>query len=145
MRLGRVLSADARRKTATLRLIAAYNDAYGGFNFDGYGKGEALVVIPKGWRVEVRCTNDAADLRHSCAVVRGAGAAAPAFPGWASAHPTIGLPPHGSTSFSFVATHVGTFRIACLVAGHETAGMWNVLDITRGGLPRVVLLRPPRP
>ena len=34
------LSFDAGAKTASLRLIAAYNDVYGGFNFNGYGKGK---------------------------------------------------------------------------------------------------------
>jgi FtsP/CotA-like multicopper oxidase with cupredoxin domain len=139
--LQRLLSADAKTKTATLSLIAAYNDAYGGFNFDGYGKGQVLVEIPKGWRVEINCTNNAADVRHSCAVVHGVSATSPAFPGWASEHPTLGLAPHSSTSFSFVATRTGSFRIACLVPNHETAGMWDVLDVTRIGLPRAVLLR----
>jgi Sulfocyanin (SoxE) domain len=139
--LRRLLSMDVRTKTATLRLIAAYNDAYGGFNFDGYGKGQVLVAIPKGWRVQVSCTNDAGDLRHSCAVVRGVGATAPAFQGWASAHPMVGLPAHGSTSFTFVARHTGGFRIACLVPNHEAAGMWDVLDITRARLPSVTVLR----
>jgi FtsP/CotA-like multicopper oxidase with cupredoxin domain len=140
-----LLSVDSTTKTATLRLIAAYDDAYGGFNFDGYGKGQVLVDIPKGWRVEISCKNDANDMRHSCAVVRGPGAAAPASPGWASSHATVGLPPHGSTSFSFTASRTGSFRIACLVPNHETAGMWDVLDITRARLPRAVLLRQLRP
>jgi hypothetical protein len=136
-----LLSVDATAKTVTVRLIAAYNDAYGGFNFDGYGKGQVLVDIPKGWRVDIKCTNDANDMRHSCAVVRGPGATAPEFPGWASTHPTVGLAPHASTSFSFVAARQGSFRIACLVPNHETAGMWDVLDITHAQLPRAVLLR----
>jgi hypothetical protein len=139
--LQRVISADATTKTATLRLIAAYDDTYAGFNFDGYGKGQLLVDIPKGWRVEVSCKNDAGDVRHSCAVVRGVSALAPAFRGWASRHPRVGLAPHSSTSFSFVATRRGSFRIACLVPNHETAGMWDVLDITQAQLPRAVLLR----
>jgi len=139
--LGRWLSVDTPKKTVTLRLIAAYNGVYGGFNFNGYGKGQMLVDISRGWRVRVSCTNDATDVRHSCAIVRGAGATAPAFPGWASSRPQVGVPPHGSTSFSFVAAHAGGFRIACLVPGHETSGMWDVLDVTRGHASAVVLLR----
>jgi hypothetical protein len=141
MPLRRLLSVDATAKTATVRLIAAYNDAYGGFNFDGYGKGQVLVNIPKGWRVDISCTNDASDMRHSCAVVRGPGATTPAFPGWASRHPMIGLAPHRSMSFSFAAARTGSFRITCLVPNHETAGMWDVLDITHAHVPRAVLLR----
>lgn len=37
------LSFDRAARTVTLRLIAAYNDVYGGYNFNGYGKGEVLV------------------------------------------------------------------------------------------------------
>jgi hypothetical protein len=32
-------------------------------------------------------------------------------------------------------------RIASLVPGQQQSGMWDVLEITRSGLPRVILLR----
>jgi hypothetical protein len=47
------------------------------------------------------------------------------------------LPPGSTTKFSFVASRVGTYRIACLVAGHEEARMYDVLEVTRGGTPRI--------
>jgi Sulfocyanin (SoxE) domain len=124
-----------------VRLIAAYNGAYGGFNFNGYGKGQVLVDIPKGWRVRVSCTDNSSSLSHSCAIVRGVGTTALAFPGSASSRAQAGLSPHHSTTFSFVAAHVGRFRIACLVDGHELAGMWDVLDVSHSRLPSVTLLR----
>jgi FtsP/CotA-like multicopper oxidase with cupredoxin domain len=136
------LSFRARTKTVNLRLIAAYNDSYNGFNFNGYGKGEVLVEIPRGWRVHVRCANDSRSAPHSCAIVRDL-TATPAFPGAASPHPTGGLPPGSAASFSFVAAKQGTYRITCLVPGHEQGGMWDVLDVTRSRLPAVVLLRRP--
>jgi hypothetical protein len=52
------LSFDTSPKTVNLRLIAAYNDVYHGFNFNGYGKGQVLVDIPRGWRVNVHCLNN---------------------------------------------------------------------------------------
>jgi FtsP/CotA-like multicopper oxidase with cupredoxin domain len=134
------LSFRARDETVNLRLVTAYNNAYNGFNFNGYAKGQVLVEIPQGWRVEVRCMNDSPDMRHSCAIVRGL-TASPAFPGAASPHATGGLPPGGAATFSFAATKAGTYRIACLVPGHEQEGMWDVLDVTRTRRPAVVLLR----
>ena len=136
------LSFRPRAKTVTMRLLAAYNGAYGAFNFNGYGKGEVLVEIPKGWRVDVRCVNDARRGRHSCAIVRGL-SAIPAFDGASTSDARDGLPPGGSAAFSFSATTLGTYRIVCLVPGHEQAGMWDVLEVAHRRLPAVVLLRRP--
>jgi hypothetical protein len=36
----------------------------------------------------------------------------------------------------------GHYGIASLVPGQQRSGMWDVLEITRSGLPRVTLLRP---
>lgn len=135
------MSFHASAKTVSLRLIAAFNDLYGGFNFNGYGKGQVLVEVPRGWRVNVRCVNNSSNMRHSCAIVRGVGGRTPAFPGAASPDSQYGLPPHTASAFSFLATRAGTYRIVCLVPAHEQAGMWDVLDVTRGRLPAVVLLR----
>jgi hypothetical protein len=135
------LSFDASTKTVSLRLIAAYNNAYDGFNFNGYGKGQVLVEVPRGWRVNVRCVNNSSTVHHSCAIVRGVSGRTPALPGAASPAPRYGLPPGHKASFSFLATRVGTYRIVCLVPAHEQEGMWDVLDVTRDRTPAVVLLR----
>jgi FtsP/CotA-like multicopper oxidase with cupredoxin domain len=135
------LSFAATKKTVSLRLTAAYNDVYQGFNFNGYGKGQVLVEVPRGWRVNVRCVNNSSSMRHSCAIVRGVSGRTPAFPGAASPGSQYGLPPGHAAAFSFVATRAGTYRIVCLVPAHEQAGMWDVLDVTRDRSPAVVLLR----
>jgi Sulfocyanin (SoxE) domain len=133
------LSVDASSKTVTLRLHAAYNGVYSGFNFNGYGKGEVLVDVPRRWRVTVRCVNDSSSRDHSCAIVSGPGATTPAFPG-AQTQP---LPPHGKASFSFRPSHPGSYRIVCLLPGDTEAGMWDVLDVTLRARPTVVPLRRP--
>lgn len=135
------LSFDAKAKTVSLRLIASYNDVYDGFNFNGYGKGQVLVDVPRGWRVNVRCVNNSSSMRHSCAIVRGVSGRTSAFPGAASRGSQHGLPPRHAAAFSFLATKAGTYRIVCLVSAHEQAGMWDVLDVTHDRLPAVVLLR----
>lgn len=118
------LHVDAKARTALVTLIAGYNGENNGFNFDGYGRGELLISVPRGWRVRVTCTNHGG-INHSCAVVAGAMTVTPSFPGAA----TPILPPGRTAGFSFLAGRVGTYRLACLVPGHEEARMWDVLDV----------------
>jgi len=130
------LRVDAARRAVDLTLIAGDGAGNGGFNFDGYGRGELLVNVPKGWRVTVHCRN-AGSLPNSCVVVSGPGAVAPAFPGATTPAPVMGLRPGSSSTFSFVPTRVGSYRLASLVPGHEQARMWDVLEVTSGGRPSI--------
>jgi hypothetical protein len=133
----RFLAVDAHRHRVTIALIASYDGANGGFNFDGYSR-FLMWTVPRGWTVRVVCTNRG-PLRHSCAVVQGAGTAKPAFRGAATPRPASGLAPGQTARFAFRATRRGVYRFACLVPGHEEPNrMWDVLKITRGGKPRVV-------
>lgn len=118
------LDVERAGRRVTLTLVAAYDGANGGFNFDGYGRGELLLSVPLGWRVRIRCENRG-PLRHSCAVVRGPQTAKPAFPGASTGELQAGA----KASFEFRATRRGTYRLACLVPGHEEARMWDVLDV----------------
>jgi hypothetical protein len=120
----RFLAVDARRRRVTLTLIAAYDDANNGFNFDGYAGGRLLLSVPLGWRVRIDCENRGPQ-RHSCAVVSGPLTAQPAFAGAT----TPILPAGKRASFSFLASRRGTYRLSCLVPGHEEARMYDVLDV----------------
>jgi sulfocyanin SoxE-like protein len=120
------------QKLVHLTLLAGLGSSNNGFNFDGYGRGELQVRVPLGWRIVVDCENRGG-MRHSCAIVKGSLASSPAFRGAA----TPQLSPGSKATFSFVARRIGTFRIACLVPGHEQARMWDVLDVTRGGHPSI--------
>jgi FtsP/CotA-like multicopper oxidase with cupredoxin domain len=126
------LHVYAKQRTALVTLVAGYDGSNNGFNFDGYGRGELIVSIPRGWRVRVTCRNRGA-LGHSCAVVRGPMTVTPAFRGAA----TPILPTGATTTFSFVASRTGSFRFACLVPGHEEARMYDVLEVTPGGRPTI--------
>lgn len=123
-------------RTVRLRLIAGYNAANNGFNFDGYGRGQLLVRVPLGWRVAVTCQN-AGSMRHSCAIVRGPQTTAPAFKGATTPAPTVGLRSGKTATFAFRASHAGTYRIACLVPGHEEARMWDVLVVGHASRPSI--------
>ncbi len=133
---GRYFSWSAAQRVAHLTLLAELGNANNGFNFDGYGRGELLVRVPVGWRVVVDCENRGGE-RHSCAVVHGSLAERPAFAGASSPHPISGLSPGSKAVFSFVASRVGVYRIASLVAGQEQARMYAVLEVTRGGRPSI--------
>jgi Sulfocyanin (SoxE) domain len=133
------LAVDAHRHRVTITLIAGYDGENNGFNFDGYS-GSLMWTVPRGWRVRVVCKNRGA-LRHSCAVVHGAGSSRPAFRGAATPHPRLGLEQGKTARFSFRASRKGVYRFACLVPGHEAARMWDVLKIVRRGRPSVVDLR----
>ena len=130
------LSWQSATRVVHLTLLAALGSSNNSFNFDGYGRGELQVQIPLGWRVVVDCENRGG-LRHSCAIVKGSLTTTPAFPGAAIPQPTVGLLPGQKATFSFVARRTGSFRIACLVPGHEQARMWDALDVVRGGHPSI--------
>ena len=133
------LAVDAQRHRVTITLIASYDGANGGFNFDGYSR-FLMWTVPRGWTVRVVCRNRG-PLRHSCAVVDGAGSTKLAFHRAASPRPQRGLQPGQTARFTFRASRTGVYRFACLVPGHEGARMYDVLKITRGGKPSVVDLR----
>ncbi|HWE64545.1 MAG TPA: PQQ-binding-like beta-propeller repeat protein, partial [Chloroflexota bacterium] len=63
----RFLVGNAAAHTATLILVAGYNKANSGFNFDGASNGQAIVSIPVGYKVAVEFINAAA-LAHSAVV-----------------------------------------------------------------------------
>ncbi len=138
---GSILGVDAPSRTVSLLLEANATGALGGFNFDGYGEGQMRVRVPVGWRVEVTCTNLSSTLTHSCAVIddsRLSPYGAPvAFRGATTPDARVGLGFGVTARFDFVASRVGTYRIACLVVGHEIDGMWDWLTVTAGGRPSV--------
>ncbi|MHB8471090.1 MAG: sulfocyanin-like copper-binding protein [Gaiellaceae bacterium] len=128
------LRVDVAHRLATLTLVAGYDGANNGFNFDGYGRGELLVTVPVRWRVRILCSNRSG-LRNSCVVVRHAMTATPAFRGASTPNPTVGMPHGAAASFTFVAAQVGTYRLASLVPGQEEARLWDVLEVVRAGRP----------
>lgn len=136
------MSWDAAARVVHLTLQAGLGPANNGFNFDGYGRGDMQARVPVGWRVVVSCQNRGG-MRHSCSVVKGSLSIRPAFAGATTADPLRGLAPGRSATFSFRASRTGSFRIACLVPGHEQARMWDVLEVSRGGRPSIWARRGP--
>lgn len=130
------LQYDASSKSATLTLISSYNSNNAGFNFNGYESGKLVVSVPDGWKVTVTCGNKGTG-NHSCGIVKKAGDQTPAFPGANTPDPVHGFPPGATQTFTFTAAGPGTYRISCLVGGHDEAGMWDTFIVTSGGEPKI--------
>ncbi|HEX4214834.1 MAG TPA: sulfocyanin-like copper-binding protein [Candidatus Dormibacteraeota bacterium] len=127
------LVIDSAKKSVTLKLVAAQTGANDGFNFDGAAKGQLVVSIPQGWSVTVDCSNNAT-MNHSCAIV-GASSTSPAFPGAEGSNPTTGISKGQTQTFTFTASTPGTYRIACLIPGHISLGMWDTFKVVASGQP----------
>lgn len=141
----RWLTVNAKAHAVTLTVIAGYSDALGGFNFDGYGHGQMVVSVPVGYRVNVVFSNRG-KYPHSAAFVayarRGDTAGyTPAFRGAISPDAADGIMAGTVQRFSFVAGKVGSYALVCGVPGHESAGMWDVLKVTRGGHASLTIQR----
>jgi sulfocyanin len=125
---------NAATKTATVTLIAAYNQVGGGFNFDGYNNGGLTITVPTGARVSVQFTN-LAPLPHSAVITPYADHAKTgnfplAFAGSATPNPTTGMANlRKPEAFSFTASKAGMYAVVCGVPGHALAGMWIAFDV----------------
>ena len=133
----RWLVVNAKTHTATLTLIAAYSNAIGGFNFNGYGQGKMIVSVPVNYHVNAVFTNKAT-LPHSAMIVpyaqrTSSGSFTLAFPHASTPNPVQGSPKGKTEKFSFVASKSGTYALICPVPGHNAAGMWDVFKVTNGG------------
>ena len=132
----RFLTVDAASRSAVLTLIGGYPATDIQFNYNGYRNGELVVTIPVGWTLDVQCENRGT-VANSCAIVTSASATAPARPGWSSPEPRTGIPPGASASFEAIPDAPGHYRIASLVPGQESAGMWARLEIVASGMPSI--------
>jgi sulfocyanin len=137
----RWLAWNAKTHTATLTLIAGYNNALGGFNFNGYGDGKMVIGVPVGTHVAVHFSNKG-QVAHSTIFTpyarRTSTSGFPlAFRGASTTDPTSGIMPGQAQRLSFVASKTGTYALVCGVPGHEAAGMWDVFKVTAGGRPSI--------
>jgi hypothetical protein len=131
------LSVNTKSKTVTLTLIAGYNSAVSGFNFNGYGNGKMTISVPLHYRVNVVFTNKGSTI-HSAVFVpyserNASGSFKMAFAHASTPSPTGGTAIGKTVKFSFVASKTGTYAIVCAVPGHDALGMWDVFKVTSGG------------
>ena len=132
-------------KTVTLTLIAAYNNAVSGFNFNGGANGKMTVTVPLGYIVHVTFSNNA-PLPHSAEIVGFTKTPAtakfsPVFKGASSPNPTSTGTIKGKTDrFSFAANKAGSYLLVCAIPGHAAAGMWDNFVVSKSAKTGSVVL-----
>jgi hypothetical protein len=145
---------DKAEQSTVLDILAAWNSAGGGLNFNGYANGEARVVIPVGWKVQVKFFNSSLDLAHSIVITKPyaagafpieAGPGEAAIPRAYTKSPVTGVYNDGD-EFSFTASEsrAGDYYIFCGVSTHGLAGMWIHMSIRPGvDAPHLVIEKKP--
>ena len=131
------VSYDSATKTVIWKAVAGYQGVNHGLSFDGEADGAMKVSVPSGWSVTVNFSN-VGTTNHSAVIVTSTGTT-PVFSGAGTPNPTMGTAPGQTATFTFAASQVGSYRLACLMPGHEAAGMWETFTVTSGGVPSVEL------
>ena len=145
-------------KAVRLTLIAGYNGANAGFNFDGGAHGRMVVTVPLGDTIIAAYKNNT-KTPHDVLVVpyqkslpthsvptafAGASYGAPTVGAGGGAPPRGGTPPAGGNpgaggpprvsnathTFTFTANKAGTYMIICGYPGHAIAGMWDTFVVS---------------
>jgi Sulfocyanin (SoxE) domain len=119
-------------KTVKLLVVATWNQANYGMNFNGFAKGEAVYTIPKDWTVEVTFINPS-PVPHSLIVlekdqVKKLQSPEPYFKGAATAKHLQGIA-YDKAAFTFTPDEAGEFVLACGFPAHASAGHWIALDV----------------
>jgi len=137
------VTVDESAKTVTIHLIAGETDAYNRWNYNGFGNGEATVVVPVGYTVTIDLENRDPINFHSVAVLEAAGSfpamfsdPAPVFEGAMSSEATSmteATAPGESESITFTASTAGEYALVCLIPAHATTGMWIGFEVSASG------------
>ena len=136
------MQVNKEAREAKLTIIATYNDANYGMNFNGHFKGSATYQIPLGWKVIVEFKN-MSPVPHSAVVVEKAmtrklQVGDPYFDGAATQDSLKGLVKEDT--FDFIADEVGAYAIACGFPAHATGGHWIGLKVSKDlGMPELIL------
>lgn len=120
-------------KTVEVTLVAVYNDDNYGMNFNGYAKGAAEYIIPKGWKVHVTFINPS-PVPHSLIVVekddvRKLQVAEPYFKGAGIEKHLQGIA-FDKRTFEFTPDESGEYAFACGFPGHTMNGHWLTLLVS---------------
>ena len=121
-------------KTVKVVIIASYNAANYGMNFNGFAKGGAKYVIPLGWNVVVNFTNNS-PVPHSAIVVERTTVKKiqmgdPYFKGASSPSPLRGTTGKAGVEFRFIAEEAGEYAIACGFPAHSANGHWIGFEVS---------------
>ncbi len=114
-------------------LVATFNAANYGMNFNGYSHGKAVLTVPVGTQVQVTFINPS-PVPHSAIVIdkpdtKKLQVPEPWFPGGASPKHLTGQTV-GKSEFAFTADEAGDYALACGFPSHAVAGHWVALKVS---------------
>ena len=129
------MTFDAAARRVDLTVIAAFDQSYSGYNFNGAAHGTHLLTVPLGWQVRVAFSNRDV-FPHSAVVIRQPKTlplriARPVFAGAATRSFQQGLPPGDRDDFAFVASSTGDYLISCGSVGHIVLGSFLRMRVSQ--------------
>lgn len=127
------LKLSDKPKTVKVTLVATFNAANYGMNFNGYSHGKAVFTIPKDWTVEVTFINPS-PIPHSAIVVekdqtKKLQMGEPYFEGAGVPKPEVGIS-LSKAEFKFIADEEGEYAFACGFPAHAINGHWLALNVS---------------
>lgn len=128
-----LLRPGAAPKSVKVVMVAAFNAANYGMNFNGYSHGKAVLTVPVGWKIDVTFINPS-PIPHSAIVAEKSDMKKlqipePYFEGGATPKHLVGQTV-GKADFSFTADEAGEYALACGFPSHAVAGHWVALNIS---------------
>ena len=128
-----LLRPGATPNSVKVVLVATFNAANYGMNFNGYSHGKAVLTVPVGWKMDVTFINPS-PIPHSAIVCEKAETkklqiAEPYFEGGATPKHIMGQT-MGKSEFSFTPDEAGEFALACGFPSHAVAGHWISLNVS---------------
>jgi FtsP/CotA-like multicopper oxidase with cupredoxin domain len=130
---------DHKARTVTIKVVA--EQANGAWTFNGYANGSATIVVPEGYKVTLKFTNDDF-MAHSIGLAPlpttgwpSMPAPTPVFAGAITPDPASvsGATPQGEThAITFTASKAGKYALVCFIPGHAAARMWIRFNVVAG-------------
>jgi FtsP/CotA-like multicopper oxidase with cupredoxin domain len=138
------MTVDHAAKTVSMSIVAGQTPANNNWNLNGFATGEATIVVPTGYAVEITYENaDPTMMVHSIGVGQVSETTsaifmdpAPVFEGAISSNPAdpVNATKSGATeTLSFVADAAGDYALICYVPGHTLTGMWIGFRVSDDG------------
>ena len=126
---------DAATKTATIPVVSGLTANAGGWNFNGYARGQMRIIVPVGAKVVIQYYNDDI-VPHSAIIVAGTAStvpsapSAPVFAGATTTRGETGLMTGNSDELRFTADKAGKYLLVCGIPGHALSGMWDWFEVS---------------
>jgi hypothetical protein len=130
------MRVDEAGKKVEMDVVAGFTSENGGWNYNGYAKGEMTLTVPVGWTVVMNFSSHDANVPHSLYVTD----QAPPYPSMMPGQPAIpraysinlpeGIGPGKSDVLRFTVDKPGEYHLVCGVPGHAASGMWDYFRVS---------------